>query len=404
MKRRHFLGAAALGRLFRASATRRPFPNDSPMRFVVPYAPGGSTDTCSRIIAERLSVLFGQQVIVDNKPGGGTIIGTEIVAKAKPDGHTILLTPGALAIATRPSASACPTTSIKDLAPIARFVDLPLLLAASNDAPFKSVAELLAWSKAAGRTIPYASAGVGSIPHLWGEYLKARTGMPLEHVGYKGSAEALRDVMAGHVPLFSDVLMPTAAPVRAGKLRGLAVAMAERSALLPDVPTVGEAGLAGMEGAVPFGISTTGGTPAARRRASERGGERGAGRCRRAPEAAGAGLHPDRRDGGVLCHEPGGRDREVAQGDQGLEDPAAGLNVRKGKRAGSRGWLQPLPPALADLRSARSSASRPGSNRSCRSCWRRCGRSRRAPAASARRAAAPAPTCHRAARTTCRRH
>jgi tripartite-type tricarboxylate transporter receptor subunit TctC len=125
------------------------------------------------------------------------------------------------------------------------------------------VAELLAWSKSGDRTIAYASAGIGSIPHLWGEYLKARTGLPLEHVGYKGSAEALRDVMAGHVPLFSDVLMPTAAPVKAGKLRGLAVAMSARSPLLPDVPTVGEAGLAGMEGAVPFGISTTGGTPAA---------------------------------------------------------------------------------------------------------------------------------------------
>ncbi len=265
MKRRRLLGgAAASAGLVALSATRshaQTFP-DRPVRFVVPYAPGGSTDTCTRIIAERMSVLFGQPVIVDNKPGGGTIIATEIVAKAKPDGYTILLTPGALAVNAAFGIS-LPYDSVKDLAPIARFVDLPLLLAASNDAPFKSVAELLAWGKAPGRTIPYASAGVGSIPHLWGEYLKARTGMPLEHVGYKGSAEALRDVMAGHVPLFSDVLMPTATPVRAGKLRGLAVAMAERSALLPDVPTVGEAGLAGMEGAVPFGISTTGGTPAA---------------------------------------------------------------------------------------------------------------------------------------------
>jgi tripartite-type tricarboxylate transporter receptor subunit TctC len=264
MKRRQFLGAAGLAVIPRFGHAQalpaHAFP-ERPVRFVVPYAPGGSTDTSSRILAERLSVLFGQQVIVDNKPGGGTIIGTEIVARAKPDGHTILLTPGALAV-NAAFGIALPYDSFKDLAPVARFVDLPLLLAANNEAPFKSVAELLAGPKS-GNTIAYASAGIGSIPHLWGEYLKARTGLPLEHVGYKGSAEALRDVMAGHVPLFSDVLMPTAAPVKAGKLRGLAVAMATRSALLPDVPTVGEAGLAGMEGAVPFGISTTGGTPVA---------------------------------------------------------------------------------------------------------------------------------------------
>jgi tripartite-type tricarboxylate transporter receptor subunit TctC len=259
MKRRHFLAAAGLAVVSRAGHAQA-FP-ERPVRFVVPYAPGGSTDTSSRIIAERLSVLLGQQVIVDNKPGAGTIIGTEIVAKAKPDGHTILLTPGALVV-NAAFGITLPYDTVKDLAPVARFVDLPLLLAANNEAPFKSVAELLAGPKN-GDTIAYASAGIGSIPHLWGEYLKARTGLPLEHVGYKGSAEALRDVIAGHVPLFSDVLMPTAAPVKSGKLRGLAVAMSARSALLPDVPTVGEAGLAGMEGAVPFGISTTGGTPVA---------------------------------------------------------------------------------------------------------------------------------------------
>ena len=260
MRRRFLLGTAGLLALPLPSAAQT-FP-DRQMRFVVPYAPGGSTDTSTRTIAEKLSTLFAQQVIVDNKPGGATIIGTEVVARAKPDGYTLLLTPGALAVNAAFGVT-LPYDSFKDLAPIARFVDLPMLLAANNDAPFKSVAELIAWSKAPGRTVAYASAGVGSIPHLWGEYLKARTGMPLEHVGYKGSAEALRDVMAGHVPLFSDVLMPTAAPIRAGKLRGLAVAMSARSPLLPDVPTVGEVGLAGMEGAVPFGISTTGGTPAA---------------------------------------------------------------------------------------------------------------------------------------------
>ena len=259
MKRRHLLAAAL--------AASAPLPlraqscPERPVRFVVPYQPGGSTDTCSRLIAEKLAAIFGQQVVVDNKPGGGTIIGTEIVAKARPDGYTILLTPGALAV-NAAFGVALPYDSLKDVAPVARFVDLPMLLASNNDAPFKSVAELIAWSKAVpNRIVPYASAGVGSLPHLWGEYLKARTGIPLDHVGYKGSAEALRDVIAGHVPLFSDVLMPTAAPVKSGKLRGLAVAMAQRSSLLPDVPTVSEVGLAGMEAAVPFGISTTGGTP-----------------------------------------------------------------------------------------------------------------------------------------------
>ena len=261
MKRRHFLGSAGLVVLSHPSGAQA-FP-DKPVHFVVPYAPGGSTDTSARIVAERLTVLFGQPVIVENKPGGGTIIGTEAVVRAKPDGHTILLTPAAL-IANAAFGMAVPYDIAKDLVPVLGFVDLPMLLAASNNAPFKSVAELIAWSKAEpGRSVSYASAGVGSLTHLWGEYVKARTGMPLEHVGYKGSAGALRDVIAGHVPLFSDVLVPTAAAIRAGQLRGLAVAMAKRSELLPDVPTVGEAGLPGMEGSVPFGISVPGGTPAA---------------------------------------------------------------------------------------------------------------------------------------------
>ena len=259
MKRRLLLAAASAAIVPRLGFAQA-YP-DRPVRFIVPYAPGGSTDTSSRIAAEKLTRLLGQQVIVENKPGGGTIIGTEFVAKSKPDGHTILLTPAAM-IANAAFGVKTPYDIDKDLIPVMSFVDLPMLLAASNDAPFKTVAEMIAWAKAApGRTISYASAGVGSLTHLWGEYVKARTGLPMEHVGYKGSAEALRDVMAGHVPLFSDVLVPTATAIRAGKVRGLAVALKKRSQLLPDVPTVGEAGLAGMEGAVPFGISVPAGTP-----------------------------------------------------------------------------------------------------------------------------------------------
>jgi tripartite-type tricarboxylate transporter receptor subunit TctC len=259
MKRRSLIAAAPLAvlpRLGRAQA----FP-ERPLHFVVPYAPGGSTDTSARIVAEKLAVLLGQPVIVENKPGGGTIIGTEFVARSKPDGHTILLTPAAL-IANAAFGVSVPYDIDKDLVPVTSFVDLPMLLAANKDTPYKSVAELLAWSKAnSGRIIAYASAGVGSLTHLWGEYVKARTKLPLEHVGYKGSAEALRDVVAGHVPLFFDVLVPTAAAIRAGQVRGLAVAMPQRSELLPEVPTVSEAGLSGMEGSVPFGISVPGGTP-----------------------------------------------------------------------------------------------------------------------------------------------
>lgn len=261
MRRRHLLAAAAVA-VIPQSGRAQAFP-ERPIRFIVPYAPGGSTDTSARIVSEKLAAVLGQPVIVENKPGGGTIIGTEIVAKAKPDGHTILLTPAAL-IANAAFGVAVPYDIEKDLVPVVGFVDLPILLAASNSAPFKTVAELMAWPKAnPGKTISYASAGIGALTHLWGEYVKAKTGLLLEHVGYKGSAEALRDVIAGHVPLFSDVLVPTATAIRSGQLRGLAVATAQRSDLLPDVPTVAEAGLAGTEGTIPFGISVPGGTPAA---------------------------------------------------------------------------------------------------------------------------------------------
>jgi tripartite-type tricarboxylate transporter receptor subunit TctC len=258
MRRRTLLAGSALAAVPRLGHAQA-FP-DRPIRFVVPYAPGGSTDTSSRIVAEKLAQILGQPVVVENKAGGGTIIGTEFVARSKPDGYTLLLSPAAL-IANAAFGVKVPYDIDKDLVPVIGLVDLAVLLAAANNAPFKTVAELLAYAKAdPGRTIPYASAGVGSLTHLWGEFVKARMKLPLEHVGYKGSAEALRDVMAGNVPLFSDVLVPTAASIRAGKVRGLAVATKERVALLPDVPTVGEAGLPGTECTIPFGVSMPAGT------------------------------------------------------------------------------------------------------------------------------------------------
>src|SRR5215468_9829216 len=160
MKRRSLMAVAPLAVLPRPGRAQG-FP-ERPLHFVVPYAPGGSTDTSARIVAEKLAVLLGQPEIVENKAGGDTIIGTEFVARAKPDGHTILLTPAAL-IANAAFGVSVPYDIDKDLVPVVGFVDLPILLAASNSAPFRTVAELLAWPKAnPGKPITYASAGVGA--------------------------------------------------------------------------------------------------------------------------------------------------------------------------------------------------------------------------------------------------
>ena len=260
MKRRHLLGSAAALALAPAIARAQAYP-DKPIRLVVPYAPGGATDTSARIAAEYLTTKFGQQVLVENKPGGGTIIATEIVAKAKPDGYTILL--AAAPVATNTSFGLkLPYDPVKDLAPVGSYVDMPLLLACNPSAPYKTMAEFIAWAKTQTSSIPYASAGNASMPHLWGEQLRMETGIKLEHIGYKGSADALKDVLGGHVMLFSDTLLPGGLAVKDGRLRGLVVAAAKRVPMLPDVPTVAEAGLpANLTGAVFFGVMAPGGTP-----------------------------------------------------------------------------------------------------------------------------------------------
>ncbi len=155
-----------------------------------------------------------------------------------------------------------PYDTYKDLTPIMHFFDVAILLAASIDSPYKTMADMLAAARANGPPIPYASASGGSMQHLWAELLKMQLGLRLESVGYKGSSEAVRDVMGGHVPLLVDLLVPTGAAVKSGKLRGLAVALPERAPLLPDVPTVREAGLTNMDGAVFNGFMAPAGTPA----------------------------------------------------------------------------------------------------------------------------------------------
>ena len=254
--RRHFIVAAgAIVALAQRAAHAQAYP-DRPIRFVVPYAPGGSTDTSARIVAEKLAQMLGQPVVVENKAGGGTIIGTEHVARSKPDGYTLLLATGALAVNSS-FGIALPYDTFKDLVPVVHYFDVPILVAAANDSPVRSIADL----RALDRPIAYASASGGSMQHLWAEDLKIRYGLKLEHVGYKGSSEALRDVMAGHVTVLVDLLVPSGAQVKAGKLRGLAVGLPKRAPFLPDVPTVAETGFTGNEGGVFNGLIAPAGTP-----------------------------------------------------------------------------------------------------------------------------------------------
>jgi tripartite-type tricarboxylate transporter receptor subunit TctC len=263
MQRRTLVKALAAvpgASLMSAPARAQAYPS-KPIRVIVPFTPGGSTDTSARIIAEALSRLFGQQVIVDNKAGGRTIIGTEFVAKAPADGYTILYAPATFSTNVAFD-DKLPYDTAKDFVPIVRTVDMPMLFSCSMEAPFKTVAELLAWAKTAKPPIPYAAVGNGSSVHLWGEMIRLQTGMPMEHISYKGSSDALRDVMGGSVPLFTDVIVPGAAMVTAGKLRGLAIGTKERFRLLPDVPTMAEAGLPGLEATTPFGLVAPAGTPA----------------------------------------------------------------------------------------------------------------------------------------------
>ena len=259
-KRRTVLAAAAGWTIVGASAVRAQAWPNQPIKLVVPYVPGGSTDAAGRIVAEKLSALLGQQVIVENRGGGNTIIGMEIVARSKPDGHTLLL--GATTLATNVALGLKqPFDPLKDFQMISTLVDIPDLLAIDKAVPARNYAEFAEWVNKQPQRVRYATSGVGNQPHLWGELFRTRNNLKLESVSYKGAADALRDVMGGHVPVMIDVVLPTGTHVAAGRLTGVAVASAERSPVCPDVPTVAELGMKDMESAAFFGLVGPAGLP-----------------------------------------------------------------------------------------------------------------------------------------------
>ena len=223
-----------------------PYPNKT-IRLVVPFTPGGVTDTSGRLIAEQLSKRLGQQVIVDNKPGASGNIGTQQVAAATPDGYTLVLAFDGTMVINPHVFDKVPFDTLRDFAPIGKIGDAVLILVAHPGVPAKTLQEVIALSKSQPGGLSYGTSGTGGTPHIAGEQLKLRTGANLVHVPYKGGGQAMIDVLGGNIPLVYTAVAGAQGQVKSGKLRAIAVSSAQRSKSLPDVPTFIESGVADFE-------------------------------------------------------------------------------------------------------------------------------------------------------------
>jgi tripartite-type tricarboxylate transporter receptor subunit TctC len=233
-----------------------------PLRMIVPFPPGGGTDIISRVIANKLGEALKQPIIVENKPGAGGNIGIDLTAKANPDGYTIVMGQTSNLAINATLYAKLPYDPIKDLAPIALVADAPLALVVRAESPFKTLADVIAAAKAKPGEITFASPGNGTVAHLTGELMQNAAGIKLLHVPYKGSAPALTDLLGGTIDLFMASVPTSLGQIKGGKIRALAVSSAKRAPNLPDVPTIGEAGLPGFDATTWWGVLAPTGTPA----------------------------------------------------------------------------------------------------------------------------------------------
>ena len=257
---RHVLVIAAIvGSALAAPAVAQTFPAKT-VRMVVPFAAGGSTDIVARVLSARLTEMWGQSVVVDNRAGGGTVIGTEIVARSPPDGYTLLVTPAPFTI--NPSLlKKLPYDALNDFTPITLVNTTPLVVVVNPGVPARSIKELIALAKAKPGQLNFGSSGTGGSNHLAGELFNAMAGVKIVHVPYKGNAPALTDLVGGHVDLLFNGLTSAFALIKADKIRALAVTSRERSPVLPELPTVSESGLKGFEAVAWNGLSAPAKTP-----------------------------------------------------------------------------------------------------------------------------------------------
>jgi tripartite-type tricarboxylate transporter receptor subunit TctC len=232
-----------------------------PIRMVVPFPAAGTTDIVARAVAAEIGKSLGQQVIVDNRPGAGGNIGSDLVAKAAPDGYTIVMgTVGTHAINVT-LYSKLPYDAVKDFAPVTLVASVPNVLEVNPSLPVNTVGELIAYAKANPGKLNFASSGNGTSIHLSGELFKSMTGIQMLHIPYKGSAPAITDLIAGQANLMFDNLPSSIGHIKGGQLRAIAVTTLTRSPALPDVPTINESGVPGYEASSWFGVLAPAGTP-----------------------------------------------------------------------------------------------------------------------------------------------
>lgn len=253
------IALATFGMTGQAWAEDIKFPT-KPLRIVVPFSPGGAADIMSRLVAERLTQKLGQTVIVENKPGGGTMIASDYVARAEPDGYTLLMAASSLGIA--PSIYAKVNYDpIKDFAPISQLASVVHVLEVHPSVPAKNVAELIAYLKANPGKVSYGSVGTGSSTHLEAELFNSMAGVQMAHIPYKGSAPALNDLVAGRLQVMFDAWASSGPFVKDGRLRVLAVTTTKPSASVPDLPTVADSGLPGYSATPWLGLVAPARTP-----------------------------------------------------------------------------------------------------------------------------------------------
>jgi tripartite-type tricarboxylate transporter receptor subunit TctC len=235
---------------------------DRPIKMIVPFPAGSSSDTVGRIVAAKMGERLGQQIIVENRPGGSTVIGTDLVAKSAPDGYTIELANTTTHAASVALNASLPFDPVKDFAPVAMIGSSPFVLISATQLDVKTLKDVVAMAKAHPGKLSYASAGTGTLAHLAGELFKSKAGVDITHVPYRGSGQSMFDLMQGRIELSVSTIPPTLQHIREGKLRALAVTGEKRNSMLPDIPTVAEAGVPGCEAALWNAILVPARTPA----------------------------------------------------------------------------------------------------------------------------------------------